>query len=172
MSVNFNSGTNSFSMRLQLLEQRHQKDELWLGAQSSLFGYCVTQGLNTDKVLNSIERDTGYSTGSLSWGRSVSSNDDNDSILFLDNSGSFLEADLAKGTFEHKSERQVTSSFTDWTYGRPYDAYKMDQSGFTFYQLFNSGLNDGNQDSIYLNRVKNDMFKWGLTTVVQMEYGG
>lgn len=176
MAVNFGSSVNvgqtgSFGTRVQLIEQRHQKDELWLGGESSIYGYSITQGLDDAKLLNRIEQDTGYAKGSLSWGYSVVSNDDKDSILFRDNNGSFLETNFKDNFFEIKSERQITSTFCDWSYGRPYDAYKMDQGGFTFYQLFNSGSGDGIQDSIFLNRVKNDMFRWGLTSIMQYEIG-
>ena len=111
MSYNYNSNVNSCYKRLQLEQQRHKKDELWLGAKSSLIGWAITQGLDTDRFVKDIENAAGCQSGSLSIGRSVVSNDDLDSILFLDNSGSFLEADFEKGTFEHKSERHREVSF-------------------------------------------------------------
>ena len=174
MSVNFNSNvsvgqTGSLDTRMQLLEQRHKKDELWLGGSSSLFGYCETQGIRTDRVLNRIENNMGYENGSLSWGRSVTDYDNPNAVLFQDAFGSFAELNTNKGTFEIKSEKQVTSAFCDWSQGRPYDAYTLDQGGFSFYQFFASGLGDGQLDSIYLDRFKNPLFKWGLTRIIQQE---
>ena len=176
MSINFNSSASvgqsgSFDQRMQLLEKRHQKDEVWLGGSSSLFGYCVTQGINTDNVLTRIEDNMGYSEGSLSWGRSIVNNDNDSAVLFQDSNGSFAEVNFSKNLFEIKSEQQITSSICDWSKGRPYDGYSLTQAGFTFYQLFNSGSGDNKQHSIFLDRIDLDNFRWGLTSFIQMETG-
>ena len=177
MSTNFNTGTTSgqsgvLGSRLQRLGKWQKQDSYVLGGKVSFNDYLITQGFNTKKVYGTLEKDLGYSSGSLSMARSVCSNDDSNEILFQDANGSFAQINFDDFKYEIKSERQVTSAFTDWTNGRPYDAYKVDQGGFTFYQLFNTGSGDGSRDSIYIDRIKNDLFKWGLTTVVQTEYGG
>lgn len=173
MAVNFGTGasvgqTGSYDPYVQVNIARCQKDQIRQG-KCSFKSYAVLEGLNYDNLLNRIESNMGYEKNSLSWGRSVVDNDDCNCMLFQASNGTFAEADFKNNFFEIKSERQITSAFCDWSQGRPYDAYSLSQSGFTFYQLFSTGLGDSQQDSIYYNRFKNPLFRWGLTSIMQLE---
>lgn len=174
MSIYFNSRTGGivgqtgqFGAVVQNLQARHQKDELWLGSGSSLFGYCLTQGYNTDKVLNALETDMGYQNNSLSWSRSIVANDDDNAVLFQDANGNFVEMDLSKNSFAVKSEKNIVEEAGLKT--SDYDSLSVDQFGFTFYKFFSTGLGDGQNDYTGFFRQRMDNLRWGLTSVLFTE---
>ena len=176
MSINFNSNTGGvvgqsgqFGAQMQVLQNRHAKDELWLGGSSSLFGYCVTQGLNTDGIMRTLEQDMGYNTGALTWGKSVSNNYDSNNILLQDANGNFVDMDLSKNTYQIKSEKNIVEEAGLKT--SDYDKLKLDQGGFSFYKFVNTGLGDGKVDYTGFFRVQMDNLKWGLTSVILSEIG-
>ena len=175
MSINFNSSTGGvvgqtgqFSTQLQVLQNRHAKDELWLGAPSTLYGYCVTQGLNTDKVLSGLEQDMGYKSNSLSWGKSVASNYDTNDILFQDANGNFVEMNLSKNTYQIKSEKNIVEEAGLKT--SDYDKLVFDQGGFSFFKFVRTGRGDGVRDFTGFFRQQMENLRWGLTSVILSEY--
>ncbi len=174
MSIYFNSKsggivgqTGQFGEVIQNLQKRQAKDELWLGGPSSMFGYCETQGYNTDKVMNYIENDMGYQVGSLTWGRSLVANDNENAVLFKDPNGSYAEIDFAKNTFQIKSEKTIMQEAGIKT--SQYDKLDMDQVGFTFYKFLDNGTGDGQADYTGFFRQKMDNLRWGLTSVLFTE---
>ena len=174
MSIYFNSKsgatvgqTGQFGEVIQNLQKRQEKDELWLGASSSLFGYAVTQGYNTDKVMNYIENDMGFQRGSLSWSQSLVANDNEDAVLFKDPNGTYAEIDFKKNTFEIKTEKTIMAEAGLRT--SDYDKLDMDQVGFTFYKYINSGYGDGQADYTGFFRQRMDNLRWGLTSVLFTE---
>ena len=174
MSIYFNSKsggivgqTGQMGAVVQNLQARQQRDELWLGGSSSMFGYCETQGYNTDKVLNYIENDIGYQKGSLSWSRSIVANDNDNAVLFQDNNGAFAEIDFGKNNFAIKSEKNIVEEAGLKT--SQYDKLDIDQFGFTFYKFLNTGYGDGQVDYTGFFRQKMDNLRWGLTSVLFTE---
>ena len=86
MSVSFNSNvaagqTGSLGKEYDIQYSRYKKNQAVFG-EASFYGNLVTMGLNEEKVLNKFGNDMGYKDGSLSWGRSVSSNRDANNVLF------------------------------------------------------------------------------------------
>ena len=174
MSIYFNSRnggvvgqSGKFSAVIQNLQARQTRDEVWLGGSSSMFGYCETNGYDTSKVLNIMENDMGYQKGSLSWGRGIVANDNDDAVLFADANGAFAEIDLKNNTFKIKSEKDIVEEAGIKT--SQYDKLGIDQFGFTFYKYLDTGYGDGKADYTGFFREKMDNMRWGLTSVIYTE---
>ena len=174
MSVSFSSGvtvgqTGNLGREYDIQYRRYQKNQSVFG-EASFYGNLVTMGLNEEKVLNKFENDMGYSNGSLSWGRSVASNEDKNNILFKDNTGNFVDVNFDNNCYRVQSERNVAESFgLDWSNGKPYDIMTVDQGGISFYEFTSTGLGDGVQNGYGFQRQNINNIKWGLTSFYHQE---
>ena len=174
MAVNFYSSSNlgqtgSLGREYDVQYRRYQQNQYVFG-ESSFYGNMVCMGINEDKVLNRFEHDMDYETGSLSWGRSVASNDNYNEVLFRDTDGNFAEVNFDKNQYTIKDERTLTEEMGfDWTNGKPYTVMTMDQGGMNFYELTTTGLQDGVQDGYAIERQRAGNIKWGLTSYYQQE---
>ena len=130
----------------------------------------VCMGINEEKVLCKFEDDMGYDKGSLSWGRSVSSNDNKNEMLLKDTNGNFADINFDKNFYTIKNERTLTEEMGfDWSNGKPYDVMSLDQGGINFYEFTATGLKDGVQDGYSIQREKIGNIKWGLTSFYHQE---
>ena len=86
MAISFQSNpyvgqTGQLGKEYEVQYRRWKSNETVFG-QSSFYGNLVTQGINSDNVLLKMENEIGYEPNSLSWGRSVGSNDNSGMMLF------------------------------------------------------------------------------------------
>ena len=176
MSINFNSRTGGVvgttgkveNGYIQNLQARHTKDELTLfHASSSLPDYCLLNGYNTNTVMNYIENDMGYQNGSLSFNKSIVSNDNDHDLLMLDPNGNFVEFNMDSLSYSIKSEKNIVEEAG--LKMTQYDKLSIDQGGFTFYKFVTSGLGDGQKDYVGFFRQRMDNLKWGATSVIYTE---
>ncbi len=174
MAVNFYSRSNlgqtgSLGREYDVQYRRYQQNQYVFG-ESSFYGNMVCMGINEEKVLNKFEQDMDYDKGSLSWGRSIASNDNYNEVLFKDTSGNFAEVNFDKNQYTIKDERTLTEEMGfDWTNGKPYTVMTMDQGGMNFYEFTMTGVKDGVQDGYAIERQRAGNIKWGLTSLYHQE---
>lgn len=175
MSVSFNSNvaagqTGSLGKEYDIQYSRYKKNQAVFG-EASFYGNLVTMGLNEEKVLNKFGNDMGYKDGSLSWGRSVSSNRDANNVLFRAADGSFADVDFDRNNYTITTERDIAKSCGVWSDegGKAYDIMTVDRGGLNFYEFTASGLGDGIQNTTGVERVLNYSNKWGLFSYLVQE---
>jgi len=161
--------TGELSKAYDVQNRRYQKNQSVFG-RCSFYGNLIMNGVNEEKYLQREEKAMGYEKGSLSWGNSVASDEDENEILFQDSKGNFTIMDFDNGTYSIQSEKTLTESFGfDWSNGKPYDVMTIDQGGLNFYDYVSTGLGDGVQDSFGIYNTKMSNIKWGKTSYIQQE---
>ena len=176
MAVSFSKNpsvgqTGKLGMEYEVQYRRYQKNQEVFG-ESDFYGNMVCMGINQDKVLCRFENDMGYDPGSLSWGRSVASNDNKNEMLFKDTSGNFAQVNFDKNFYEIKSEKNLAMEIGVWdpeSNGKPYDILAIDQGGINIYEFTSTGLNDGVQDGYSIQREQLSTNKWGAFSFYHQE---
>ena len=176
MAVNFSSNppvgqTGKLGTEYEVQYRRYQKNQEVFG-EADFYGNMVCMGINEDKVLCRFEDDMGYTPGSLSWGRSVESNDNKNEMLFKDAYGNYAQVNFDKNFYEIKNEKTLVTEMGIWdpqSNGKPYDIMTLDQGGVKFYEFKSTGTQtDGQQGYDF----RNELYlgnKWGLTSFYNYE---
>ena len=166
-SVGYSGTLNNPWIAVNNARQNQFEISIGRGEKISKFDYLELNGYNPDNVLDIYANAAGYQNGSISWSKSVSSNENDHDVLFQDKNGNYLEMNMDKGTYVVKSEKNIVEEAG--LKMSQYDKLTLDQGGFTFLKFFKSGLGDGVKDYVGFFRQKMDNLKWGLTSVIYTE---
>lgn len=161
--------TGSLGREWAIQNSRRNNIERLYGTQIDLYSNLILTGVNDDKVIDKIELDieglTETDSGDLlNWDNSLwSAGSADDRVFQNDKQNLFTHTDLRKGTYEVMDEQSFTEALgMDWSGGKPYDVFEINNNTINFYDFVFAGTDDGNQENVIFNLNELTEARWGI----------
>lgn len=136
-------------------------------------------GVDGDRVLQNIENHiegddfdgNGQKEDLLSWDRYLQSDDNRNDILFQSKDNKlFTDVNFNIDKYEVMDERSFTEKLgLDWSGGKPYDTFSIDQNKINFYEFVFDGIGDGTQANEVFDLSKFTNSRWGIQSYTLRE---
>lgn len=143
-----------------------------LGASGDFKSTLALNSVDTAAVLQKIENhvegnDTsgdGTTGNLLNWNSYLASDDKPNDVLFeSSNDKMFTNVNFDQGNYDIMDEKGFTTKLgMDWSNGKPYDVFKVNQNKIDFYDFTFGGTGDGDQANEVFDLSKFDNARWGL----------
>ncbi len=148
---------------------RRNNIERLYGTQIDLYSNLIMTGVDEDVVLDRMELeieglDETDKGDLLNWDQSLwSAGSADDRVFENDKQNLFTHTDLRGGTYTVMDEQSFTEKLgMDWSGGKPYDVFEIQNNNINFYDFVFAGTEDGNQENVVFNLNDLTEARWGI----------